>query len=97
MSLESKWAALFMGRDWVGSAAYRAAIGAIIQTRMSCGVSQRELARRLGRPPSYINKIELLERRLDLLEFIQIARALGADANELLSKILEALPQDDAA
>jgi len=33
-------------------------------------LSQRELARRLGKPPSFVDKIKQLERRLDILEFI---------------------------
>jgi transcriptional regulator with XRE-family HTH domain len=57
-------------------------------------VSQRELARRLGKPPSFVNKIELLERRLDVLEFVIISRALGLDAGELMTKILNLLPED---
>ncbi len=37
------------------------------------------LAARLGKPPSYVAKYELGERRLDVLEFLDIATAIGFD------------------
>ena len=42
--------------------------------------------------PSFVNKIEQLERRLDVLEFIAIAGALQTDPPELLKSVLQALP-----
>lgn len=80
-----------MQRGWVVSPDYRAAIEAVKLSRVGKGISQRELARRLDKPPSFVNKIELLERRLDILEFIAIARALEIDPKALLDKILVAL------
>lgn len=55
-------------------------------------ISQRELARRLGKPPSFVNKIELLERRLDVLEFIAIAKAINIEPQQLMTTILSRLP-----
>lgn len=81
-----------MQRGWVISPDYRAAIEAIKAARISADISQRELARRLEKPPSFINKIELLERRLDILEFIAVARALGSDPVELLERVLSEIP-----
>ena len=83
-----------MERSWVRSTPYRAAITAIVKERTAVGVSQRELARRLGKPASFVNKIELLERRLDILEFVLIARALGLRPDELFSKVLQAIPEE---
>jgi transcriptional regulator with XRE-family HTH domain len=79
-------------RGWVVSSDYRALIDALVRQRQELSVSQRELARRLGKPPSFINKIELLERRLDLLEFIAIAEALEQKADVLLQGIRASLP-----
>jgi transcriptional regulator with XRE-family HTH domain len=81
-----------MQRGWVISPEYRAVIDAIKKARIDRDVSQRELARRLGKPPSFVNKIEQLERRLDVLEFIAIAGALQTDPPELLKSVLQALP-----
>jgi len=76
-----------MQRGWVVSPDYRAAIGVLKAARIELGVSQRELARRVGKPPSFVNKIEQLERRLDILEFIAIAEAMGLEAGRLLERI----------
>lgn len=83
-----------MQRGWVVSPDYRTLIDVLSASRQELGVSQRELARRVGKPPSFINKIELLERRLDILEFIIIAEALGRRPHELLSAIRLNLPAD---
>lgn len=81
-----------MQRGWVVSPHYRAAIDAIRAARNQQGVSQRELARRLGKPPSFVNKIEQLERRLDIVEFIAVAEAMGLSPANLLEAVREALP-----
>ena len=82
-----------MQRKWVGSPDYKLLINALKKERIAAGLSQRELARRLGKPPSFVNKIELLERRLDILEFIAIARALDVSADSLLLRLTEILPE----
>lgn len=83
-----------MERSWVSSKGYRAAIVELISAREAAGVGQRELARRLGKHPSWLNKIERLERRLDLIEYIVIARAIGVRPAELLERIERVLPDD---
>lgn len=81
-----------MQRGWVVSPDYRAVIDALRNARMQAGISQRELARRLNKPPSFVNKSEQLERRLDVLEFIAIAEAMGLKGDELLKSVRKALP-----
>lgn len=83
-----------MQRGWVVSADYRIIIEAMKSAREANGLSQRELARRLGKPPSFVNKIELLERRLDVLEFVAIARAMGLEPKELFGKVMVALEEN---
>lgn len=82
-----------MQRGWVVSPEYRDLIDVMAAYRRETGVSQRELARRLGKPPSFVNKIELFERRLDLLEFIAIAEALGQEPHIWLKSLRSNLPQ----
>lgn len=81
-----------MQRGWVVSPDYRAVIDALKDARTQAGISQRELARRLGKPPSFVNKIEQLERRMDVLEFIAIAEAMGMKASDLLKQMRSVLP-----
>ncbi|WP_267382312.1 MULTISPECIES: helix-turn-helix transcriptional regulator [unclassified Sphingomonas] len=82
-----------MQRSWVVSAEYRILIDALAKVRRDRGISQRELARRLSKPPSFINKIELLERRLDILEFVVIAEAMGVPVADLLTELRSKLPK----
>ena len=58
------------------------------QTRKAAGLTQQEVADRLKVPQSFVAKYEGGERRLDVLEFIAVAKALEADPTELLSLIL---------
>jgi len=55
--------------------------------RKACLLSQTQLAQRLGRPQSFVAKYEGGERRLDVIEFIEVAQALESDPSELLARI----------
>lgn len=68
---------------------HRILCAALVQARKSAGLSQHELARKLKRSQSFIAKIEVGERRIDVVEFIEIARALGREPAELLARALE--------
>lgn len=83
-----------MQRPWVSSPAYAAAVELLVETRVRLGVSQRELAERLGKPRSFVTKIEARERRVDMVEFVAIARALGMPAGELMAGLEKALPSE---
>ena len=60
------------------------AIAALIAARKNAGLTQRELAARIGKPQSFVAKIELRERNISLLEFIAVACALGGAPDEIL-------------
>ena len=72
--------------------AYQAVIEALKEARQRANLTQRELAERLGRPQSFVAKYETGERRVDVAEFIAIARAIGADPVRLLSQVASKLP-----
>jgi transcriptional regulator with XRE-family HTH domain len=59
----------------------------LVEIREAAGVTQRELARRIGRAHSYIGRIETGTRRLDLPEFIEWCEALGADPVAVMRRI----------
>jgi transcriptional regulator with XRE-family HTH domain len=52
------------------------------------GLTQRQLASKLKRSNSFVWKIEAGERRVDLLEFVEIARCLNQDPLELFARLL---------
>jgi transcriptional regulator with XRE-family HTH domain len=49
-------------------------------------MNQIELAERLGRPQSYVSKVERLERRLDIGEWRAMAIAIGLDPAEAFAE-----------
>ena len=53
------------------------------------GADKQALAKKLGRPQSFIAKYEGGERRIDVVEFIAIARALGADPVKLFRDFVD--------
>lgn len=60
----------------------------LISTRKAKKLTQWDVAEKLGRPQSFVAKYEGGERRLDVPEFIEVARALGADPCALLKELL---------
>ena len=76
-----------MGRH-LRSARHRALIAAIVEARDATGLSQREFAKKLNRTNNFVWRIEAGERKVDVLEFIEIAKAAGLDLLELLRRVL---------
>jgi transcriptional regulator with XRE-family HTH domain len=81
-----------MRRPWVTSPSYQTAISHLIEARQQAGLSQREVADKLGKPRSFISKLEGRERRLDVVELIALARALGIKPGDLVEAISGKLP-----
>ena len=65
------------------SADYARLIDLLVAVRHKAGIRQQSLARKLGKPQSFVAKYEGGERRLDVVEFVIIARALDADPVKL--------------
>ena len=76
-----------MGRH-LRSVRHRALIAAIVEAREATGLSQREFAKKLRRTNNFVWRIEAGERKVDVLEFIEIARAADLDPLELLRRAL---------
>jgi len=69
---------------------YKSMINSLILIRKKSGISQRDLAVKLNRAHSYIGRIETFERRLDVVDLINISRALGMTDKEIM-KLFEKL------
>jgi Helix-turn-helix len=63
---------------------YDRCLAGLIEARKEAEITQTELAAQLQRPQSFVAKYEERERRLDIAEYVTIARALGADPYKLL-------------
>ncbi|MBR1544497.1 MAG: helix-turn-helix transcriptional regulator [Alphaproteobacteria bacterium] len=59
----------------------------IFNARKRMGLTQKKLADVLKKNQSYISKYENGERRLDVIEFLEVAHAIGIDAGEIISEI----------
>lgn len=70
---------------------YQAFIAVMVAARKEADITQHELARRIKKPQSFVSKYERFERRLDVPEFLFIARALDLDAAKLLRRIDKAI------
>ena len=57
------------------------------EVRRTRRLTQTELSRQLRKPQSFVAKYETGERRLDLIELLQILRALDAEIEPLLLKL----------
>ncbi|WP_367226841.1 helix-turn-helix domain-containing protein [Mesorhizobium sp.] len=56
----------------------------MISLRKVKGLTQTQVAEMLGRPQSFVAKYEGGERRLDIIEFLDVTAALDADPCEIL-------------
>ncbi|MFZ5756940.1 MAG: helix-turn-helix domain-containing protein [Pseudomonadota bacterium] len=66
---------------------YQALLTLLLEARRKAAITQTDLADKLGRPQSFVSKYERGERRLDVVEFLEVCRGIGADPYKLLKKI----------
>ena len=60
----------------VHTLAYQDLLSALIRQRVQARLSQAALAEKIGKPPSFVGKYELGERRLDTIELLVILKAM---------------------
>jgi ribosome-binding protein aMBF1 (putative translation factor) len=68
---------------------------ALTQSREAAGLSKKELSLRLQRHHSFMSRIESGTRVIDVVEFWDIAAALGITPLELMARVMAALPKSD--
>ena len=74
---------------------HRALQALLADLRAAAGLTQMDVANRLARPQSFVSKYESGERRLDIIEFIDVVRALGGEPHRVVRKLAR-LPDVDA-
>ena len=67
---------------------HRALIAVFVAARNEQNVTQRELADRLRKPHSYVSKFEAGERKLGVVEFGQMSKALNVDPEVMYSRYM---------
>jgi transcriptional regulator with XRE-family HTH domain len=71
---------------------YRAIVAKLIAARKADGLNQRDVAERLGKTQSYVAKVELHERRLDVVQLVEWLRALEIEERKFLVEMLKDIP-----
>lgn len=59
----------------------------LVKAREKKGLTQVDVATKLGKPQSYVSKYERGERRLDVVEFLEVARVLGVEPYKILKEL----------
>ncbi len=60
---------------------------AMAEARQAKGLTQTDVAERLGKPQSFVSKYENGERRLDVIEFLEVCQAISIKPSAVLKKI----------
>jgi len=59
----------------------------LVEARKERGLTQVDIAERLGKPQSFVSKYERGERRLDVVEFLEVARAIGIEPKAVVDRL----------
>ena len=73
---------------------YKLLLEVLVEARTRAGLTQTELAARLGRPQPFISFVERGERRVDVIEFYAIMKALDADPQAAFRDLIAKLPDN---
>jgi transcriptional regulator with XRE-family HTH domain len=73
--------------DSVHTARYRSFRDILTKARIAQGLSQEALAVKLGCIQTFVSKYERGERRLDVVEFLSVADALGIDPTTVIRQL----------
>jgi len=63
----------------------------MIRARKNAQLTQQELAKRLHKPQSFVAKYEGGERRIDVVEFLTVCRAIGVDPAKIVKALTKAI------
>lgn len=63
---------------------YKDMLSRLKKARLSAGLAQSDVAAKLGKPQSYISKVEAGERRLDVIEVKKIAEIYKVEVSEII-------------
>ena len=58
------------------------------KARQDAGLSQRQLAEKLGVSSNWVHRVETFQCRVDVAEFVALSRSLGIDPVALLARVL---------
>ncbi|MCB2401178.1 XRE family transcriptional regulator (plasmid) [Rhizobium ruizarguesonis] len=71
----------------LGTERHRALIALLVEKREASGLTQTELADKLGEYQSFVARLESGQRRVDVVEFLELARILNFDPLDALGRL----------
>lgn len=75
----------------LGSRRHKALIALLTERREALGMTQTQLADRLGEYQSFVARLESGQRRVNVVEFLELAEVLGFDAGKALVRLRKVL------
>ena len=73
----------------IHTARHDALTALLAKERKAAGLTQSVVAKKLGRYQSFIASVESGQRRIDVIEFLDLAKAIGFKPDEALLTILK--------
>ncbi len=67
-------------------------VDALRSARERSGMRQADVAAKLGKDQSFISIIENSQRRIDVLEFIALCRAIGVRPEDVFAEVVSNIP-----
>lgn len=71
----------------LGTERHKALIALLVEKREAAGLTQSDLAAKLGEYQSFIARLESGQRRVDVVEFLELAEILSFDPKHALDAI----------
>jgi transcriptional regulator with XRE-family HTH domain len=61
----------------------------LVEKRLKAGLTQTDVAKALGRHQSFVATVESGQRRIDVVELLQFAEAIGFDPHAALRRMMK--------
>jgi transcriptional regulator with XRE-family HTH domain len=71
---------------------YKALIGLLVVRREAAGMTQSDLAARLGKSKSFVARLESGQRRITVVEFMTLAKILRFDPYKVILNLKKTAP-----
>ena len=71
----------------LGSERHNSLIAILVEKREASGLTQTELAKKLGEYQSFVARLESGQRRVDVVEFLNLAEVLRFDPSSVIKEL----------
>lgn len=78
----------------VFTGAHKHLVTVLKQARRRAGLTQAQLGKRVGKNQKFVSLIEQSQRRVDVLEFYALSKALGMSPVKLFASVVRSLPEE---